>query len=537
MTEHDPTGTRSSHRAGWRQWLGLLLLVLPMLALATDLTVLFLAMPSIAGDLSPGTSQMLWIVHVYGFFIGGFLITMGRLGDRVGRRRLLLIGTAAFGILSLIAAYSVSAEMLIVVRALLGIAGATLMPSAYSLLRNLFHHPRQLRFAIAAMMAAFGGGTALGPVLGGVLLEFFWWGSVFLVNLPPLMLLLVLGPLLLPEFREPSGHRLDLASVALSLGAILGIIFGIQEMAEHGIHIGYLVAITAGVGLAVLFIRRQLRLPDPLLDLRLFRNRRFTASLAAVLMLGIGTVGGFYLFTQYLQWVAGLSPLTAGLWTVPFSLATVLGMLVAPALSRWLRPAYVIGGGLLVSAVGLTGAAVLTTTGSVTWIAASYSLGAIGQGAATALLSDLIIATAPLAQAGSAASMQEVSGELGVALGIAFGGGAGMLVYRATLTDSVPPAVPQESADTARSSVAEALEVAGALPGAVGSELLQVIEEAFTRALQVGFGFGAVAVTVVAVLILVVLGRYQANRYTDGDGPSQSEPATAETTGEPAARR
>src|SRR5512145_1867116 len=221
-------------RAGRKEWLGLAVLALACVVYAMDLTVLHLAVPTLSEDLKPTSSQLLWIVDIYGFMVAGALITMGTLGDRIGRRRLLMIGAAAFGVASVIAAFSTSAGMLIATRALLGLAGATLAPSTLSLIRNMFHDPDQRRVAIGVWVTSYSVGGAIGPLLGGILLQYFWWGSVFLIGVPVMVLLLAVGPVLLPEFRDPRAGRLDLASAALSLGAVLAAIWGLKRIAEHG---------------------------------------------------------------------------------------------------------------------------------------------------------------------------------------------------------------------------------------------------------------------------------------------------------------
>jgi MFS transporter, DHA2 family, multidrug resistance protein len=278
-------------RAGRREWLGLALLALPTMVIGLDLTVLHLAVPSLSADLQPGSSQLLWITDIYGFMIAGLLITMGTLGDRVGRRRLLIIGAAAFGLASVLAAYSTSAEMLIATRALLGITGATLMPSTLSLISNMFKDPKQRAFAIAAWMINFMLGGAIGPLAGGILLEHFWWGSVFLIGVPVMAIVVVLARVLLPEYRNPGAGRMDLPSVALSLVAILGLIYGIKELAKDGVGLAPGVAIGAGLLVGVAFLGRQRSLRDPLIDLSLFRSRRFTGALT-VLVLGTVALGG-----------------------------------------------------------------------------------------------------------------------------------------------------------------------------------------------------------------------------------------------------
>src|ERR671910_1308689 len=319
------TTTTPPAKAGRREWLGLAVLTLACLLYVMDLTVLHLAVPAISRDLQPSSAQLLWIIDIYGFLVAGSLITMGTLGDRIGRRRLLMIGAAAFGVASVLAALSASAEMLIATRALLGVAGATLAPSTLSLIRNMFLDPRQRTVAISIWITSFSVGGAIGPLLGGLVLEFFWWGAVFLLAVPVMALLLALGPFLLPEFRDPEAGRLDLTSAALSLAAVLAVIFGLKQIAQGGVSLVPVMFIVAGLALGVVFQRRQLKLADPFIDLRLFLTPAFTASLATY---GFGiflVFGGFLFLPQYLQLVLGLSPLEAGLWTLPWALGFVVG--------------------------------------------------------------------------------------------------------------------------------------------------------------------------------------------------------------------
>src|SRR5688572_923997 len=290
-----------------------------------DLTVLNLAVPQLSADLRPSSSQLLWIVDIYGFLIAGALITMGTLGDRIGRRRLLLIGAVAFGAASVLAAFSTSAVMLIAARAVLGVAGATLMPSTLSLIRNMFHDPIQRTAAIGVWTTSFSVGGIIAPLLGGLLLEYFWWGSVFLVGVPVMLVLLAVGPVLLPEFRDPDAGRIDLVSAALSLLAILAVISGVKRIAEDGV--GWLPAVSIAVGLAIgtVFMHRQRRLAYPLIDLQLFRAPAFSAALITNMLSFFVMFGAFYFVAQYLQLVLGLSPWRAGLWTVASSAVFIVG--------------------------------------------------------------------------------------------------------------------------------------------------------------------------------------------------------------------
>ncbi|MEW5961552.1 MAG: MFS transporter, partial [Chloroflexota bacterium] len=343
----------SPAKAGRREWIGLAVLMLPTLLIVMDLTVLHLAVPHLSAALQPSSTQLLWIVDIYGFMIAGSLITMGTLGDRIGRRKLLLMGAAAFGLASVLAAFSTNAEMLIAARAVLGVAGATLMPSTMSLIRNMFHNERERTVAIGIWVSGFSAGSAIGPLVGGFLLEHFWWGSVFLLGVPVMAVLLVTGPLLLPEHRDPQPGRFDLLSAGMSLAAVLLVIYGLKQVAENGL--GWLPTLSVGVGLVIglAFVHRQRRLADPLIDLRLFRTPAFSASLATY-TLGIFAAFGTFLFiAQYLQLVLGLSPLQAGLWSVPGAIAFIITSNLAPRLGQRVRPAVMVAGGLGLAAIGL----------------------------------------------------------------------------------------------------------------------------------------------------------------------------------------
>ena len=512
-------------KAGTREWVGLAVLALACVVYAMDLTVLHLAVPSLSADLKPSSAQLLWIIDIYGFMVAGALITMGTLGDRIGRRRLLLIGAVAFGLASLLAAFSTSADMLIASRALLGIAGATIAPSTLSLIRNMFHDPHQRTVAIGVWIMSYSLGGAIGPLLGGVLLEFFWWGSVFLLAVPVMAMLLVLGPLLLPEFRDPDAGRLDLLSAALSLVAVLAVVYGLKQIAQDGLGTLAILSILAGLAVGVGFVRRQKGLSDPLIDLRLFRVPAFSASLA-VYTLGILVLFGAFLFIfQYLQLVAGLSPFRAGLWTLPSFGSFIVGSMLAPAIVRRVAPAYVMAAGLAIGAVGFavltqvqadSGLAVLVT-GSVIF--------SLGLAPLFTLTNDLIIGAAPPERAGAASAISETGAELGGALSIAILGTLGTAVYRSQVDDGIPAGVAPDQADTARDTLGGAVAVSEELPASLATDVLDAARDAFTLGLQAAALASAAVAAATAAVTILFLRRVRAGAV--GEGPSELEDGRA----------
>jgi DHA2 family multidrug resistance protein-like MFS transporter len=494
-------------RAGRREWIGLAVIALPCLLYSMDLTVLYLAVPSLTADLEPSSTELLWITDIYGFMLAGFLITMGTLGDRIGRRRLLLIGAAAFGVGSLLAAFSTSVEMLIVTRALLGLAAATLAPSTLSLIRNMFLDSKQRTFAIAVWTTSFSIGAALGPLLGGLLLEFFWWGSVFLVAVPVMLLLLALGPRLLPEYRDPEAGRLDLLSAGLSVLAVLALVYGLKEIAAGGLEGWPLLSIVLGLGVGLLFVRRQQTLADPLIDLRLFRSRTFSTALVAITSTFAVMFGIFLFIAQYLQLVLGYSPLEAGLWTAPSSLGFIAGAMLSSVLVRMLRPAFVIAGGLVLAAVGLALLAQLGSDSSVALVVVASVILSLGVAAPVTLLTDLIVGCVPPERAGVASGISETGSELGGALGIAVLGSIGVAVYRNELVDVVPAGVAPELSEESKDTLGGALEAAERLPDALGTTLLDAAQEAFALGLQVAALTSAAVALGAAALVALMLRR------------------------------
>jgi len=426
-------------KAGRREWIGLAVIALPCLVYSMDLTVLNLALPEISRDLAPSSTQLLWIVDIYGFLVAGALITMGTLGDRIGRRRLLLIGAAAFAAASVLAAFATSAELLIAARALLGLAGATLAPATMALIFSMFGDERERKVAIGVWIASYSAGAAVGPLLGGVLLEFFWWGSVFLIALPVMVMLLLVGPRLLPESRNPDAGRLDLRSAALSIAAVLAVIFALKRTATDGFDGTAAATLVLGLALGAVFVHRQGRLEDPLIDIELFRRRAFSAAVMTNLLGFLAAFGLFMLVAQYLQLVLGMSPLEAGLWSLPSSAGFIAGAIMAPTLFPGVRPAYVIGGGLALAALGFL---VISQAGGVGVIVAGSTIFALGLSPVAGMSTELIVGSAPPERSGAASGISETSAEFGGALGIALLGSLGTAVYRSQMADAVPEGVP-----------------------------------------------------------------------------------------------
>ncbi|WP_280444429.1 MFS transporter [Nocardia brasiliensis] len=482
-----PTGSETPPRAGTREWAGLSVLALALLLLAVDATVLDLAVPAISADLAPTTPQLLWIIDVYSFVLAGLLVMMGNLGDRIGRRRLLLIGAAGFGVASLLAAWAVSPEMLIGARVLQGVAGATLMPATLGLIRSMFLDPRQRTVAIAVWSAMAGGGAAAGPLLGGWLLEHFWWGSVFLVNLPVMLVLIGLGPFLIPESRDPNPGRFDLASAGLSMLALVPIVYAVKETAAHGFAVTTTLVAVVGAIAGVLFVRRQRTLAQPMLDLKLFALPRFRTAVLTNLLAVFALAGVLFFGSQYLQLVLGRTPLQAGLLLLPGLAMSVVASLAAAWLVRRMAPGRVLGGALTVAAIGSALFLWLgpdAATSTTPFILGFLFIGA-GVGVALTVSADLVVSSAPAERAGAAAAVSETAYETGIALGVAVLGSVVMAIFRNGLDLSH---VPSDQVGVASESLGAATAFAQQLPESVAGAFLASVHEAFVS----GIHFAAV---------------------------------------------
>ena len=504
MSQENPlaAATPSAAKAGRREWIGLAVIALPCMLYSMDLTVMNLALPALSRALKPSSAQLLWIVDVYGFLLAGSLITMGMLGDRIGRRRLLLIGAGAFEVASLMAAFSTSATMLIITRGLLGIAGATLAPSTLSLIRNMFGDSRERTFAIGIWTTSFSVGAAIGPLAGGLLLQHFWWGSAFLIGAPVMLSLLLLGPSLLPEFRAENAARIDWISAGLSALGVLPIIYGIKHAALGGSALGSALYVLAGLAIGVVFVRRQLGLAEPLFDVSLFGVPRFGISVATNSLTMFVCFGIFLLIAQYLQQVLGLSPLAAGLCTIPSAFGFIAGSLLSSQLVKRFPAPRVVAGSLFVVGVGALLLSQVQVHSPAAFVIVASLVLALGTSPAITLSTDLIVSTAPPERAGAASAVSETGAEFGGALGLALLGTVGAAVYRYRMQGELPAG----SAHNARETLSDALAASTRLLPGDAAALVERARQSFTDGLHAAALIGALLAFASAVLVLTRLG-------------------------------
>lgn len=482
--------------------MALAVLTLPVFIISMDATILGFAVPSLSETLGPTSSQLLWIIDIYSFVLAGLLVTMGALGDRIGRRKLLMFGAAGFSIASVLAAFSTSPEMLIAARAMLGVAGATLMPATLSLIRNVFTDARERQTAIAAWASAFAFGSALGPIAGGLLLEHFWWGSVFLVGVPITTMLLVIAPRLVPESKDPAPGPFDLASAVLSLATMLPVVYAVKTFAEHGPSTVAVATAVVGVSAGCLFVRRQLRLTDPMIDVTLFEVSRFRMAVSGDLVSAFGLAGSLFFLTQYLQLVVGMSPLRAGVQLLPAAFAAVVFTLAAPVLARRFGAFTVLAVGLALSGVGFAMLTQVTAEGSVAMTTIAVIVINAGLGATMTVVVDAILTAIPPERAGAGASVSETAIELGVALGTAVLGSIAAAIYRDGFTDL--DGVPAEAIEVSKDTLGAALATADDLGGDVGAALRVAADAAFVEGFHAAALTAAIAMMVVAAWALRV---------------------------------
>ncbi|MFI9646928.1 MFS transporter [Streptomyces sp. NPDC052040] len=474
------------------RWLALAVLVLAVLLVAVDATVLGLATPYISEDLEPSGTQLLWIGDVYSFVIAGLLVSMGSLGDRIGRKRILLGGAMAFGLISVLNAYAGSAETMILARALLGVAGATLMPATLALIRNIFTDPRERSLAVGIWGATASAGTAVGPITGGFLLEHFWWGSVFLINVPVMVVLVLVGIRTLPESRNPNPGPWDLISVGLSLVGMVGVVYAVKEAAAEGLTWPSVATGLLGAAALAGFVRRQLTMPVPLLDMRLFRRRGFSGAVLADLLTVLGMSGLVFFLSQYLQLVQGRRPFEAGLAELPAAVGAVAAGLVAGTAARRFSVRAVVSAGLAAVGLALAALTLLDRATGYPLIGGALLVVGVGAGLSFTVTADVILSSVPKDQAGAASAVSETAYELGAALGIALLGSIMTGIYRGFTAPAGTP-------DAAHESLGGAVEVARHLPTDTAEALLSSAREAFVEGLRLATGAGAVVLLATAV--------------------------------------
>jgi MFS transporter, DHA2 family, multidrug resistance protein len=500
-------------KATARSWIGLAVLVLPLLLITIDGTVLILGLPAISAELSPTGVEQLWMIDIYSLVLAGLLVAMSTVGDRFGRRRNLLIGAVVFATASVAGALATSPWMLIGARALLGVGGAIMMPSTLSLVRNMFLDRQQRRYAMAAWAAMASVGAAVGPIVGGWVIETFSWQAAFLMNIPVMLLLLILGPLLLPESRNPGLHKIDILSVVLSFAGMIGVVYAIKTLTGgKEIALG-IAALVLGLTAVTLFVDRQLRLTAPLLDVRLFKVRYFRGAVIADLLSIFAMVGALVALIQYLQLVLSLNPIQASIWLIPQAIFAATAAFVAAVVVKRLLPAYVITAGLLIAAIGFGLTNLLSPTSSPALIAASLALVSLGAGIGLALSNDIIMSSVKPERAGQAAATSETAYEIGTTMGTAVLGGILVAWYTRVVTAGTDALdLPRSIAERASSTMAEALLVAAEVGGDDGASILEIAELAFTEAIIVAGMAGAGIMVLTAIWALATLRGAAANK-------------------------
>lgn len=489
-----PVAQPAASRATWREWAALATLMLPLLLIAIDNTVLNFALPQISLEFTANAALLLWIVDAYPLVLAGLLVTMGSLGDRLGRRRMLLIGSTGFAVVSALAAFAPTGEMLVAARAVLGFFGAMLMPATLSIIRNIFTDRDQRRVAIAIWAAAFAAGAAFGPLVGGLLLDRYDWGSVFLIAVPVLIPALIFIPLFVPESKDPAPGPVALLDPALSIATLAPIVFSIKSLAHHGVNSSALGALVLGLAAGAWFIYRQLRGRYPMLDLRLFSSPSFTGSVLSNLLAVFSLIGFLYFAAQHLQLVLELRPLEAGLVFLPGALAMVVAGLIVVPVARRIPGHRIVASSLLLSASGYVVVVVFAQGASALVIGSAFVILALGLGGVETLTNDNIIAAVPPHKAGAASAISETAYEIGAVLGTAVLGTILATSYRTTI--QLPDGLTLEQRAVAGETLGGAVSVADDLPPAAAHALLDSAHHAFDS--------GAVMTGVVAVVVMTL---------------------------------
>jgi len=488
----------------------LLVLCLSLLIVVIDNTILNTALPTLARVLHAGTSSLQWITDAYTLCFAGLLIPAGALGDRYGRRRSLVGGLVVFAAGSALAAFSSGSGVLIAARVIMGLGAAFVMPATLSILNAVFP-PKERPQAIAAWSAVTGAGVVIGPTLGGLLLSHFWWGSVFLINLPLAALALIGVLLTVPETAEPSRQRFDLLGVVLIAGSLFALVDAIIEAPDRGwTAITTLAEIAAGLVALAVFAGWELRIRNPLIDLRVFRNRAFSAAAGSVTVVFFALFGSLFVLTQYLQLVLGYSPLAAGVRALPFALATAALSPVSPLLAKRFGTRVVIPAGMVLMGIGLLDFATAGVHTSYPPLAIAVAIMGAGMGLVMAPASNTIMTTVPAHQAGAGSAINDTIREVGGALGVAIVGSLSAAVYRSHLTSLLAGAhVPAAMTHVATGSVAAANAVGTQVGGAGGHQLVAAAHSAFVTSMADGMRVAAavVALSALASFFALATGR------------------------------
>ncbi|BCK72195.1 MFS transporter [Streptomyces libani subsp. rufus] len=500
----------------------LIVLCVSLLFVALDTTILYVAVPSVTEDLRPGPVELLWIVDVYPLIAASLLILFGTLGDRVGRRRVLLLGYGLFGLASAAAALAPNPQILMVARALLGIGGAMIMPATLSILRQVFPDRRERAVAIGVWSAVAAVGAAVGPVLGGFLVENFWWGSVFLINIPMMAAMLLIGRWLLPESRGERNGPWDVIGAIVAALGVLGIVLGVKRIGSGTAVVGptTLLPIVLGVLLLVLFVRRQRRRKDPLIDVRLFARPAFGTSVGCIVLAMLALVGLQLIAVQYLQLVLGLSPLETGLRMLPLVFAAMAAGLTGSKMLQVLGPRAMVSLGFVLTAVAVLCLTAMSSQDCLWLLSLGFVL--LGFGFQSTLFGayESMLSEAPAEQSGGAAAIGETSYQLGAGIGVALLGSVMNAAYAPGLNHV--EGVPARASASAAHSLGEAYKVAAGLDGAARAALREAARDSFVRGLHV---------TLVASAVLLLVGAGIALRL-----PRRAADSTerAEADGEPA---
>lgn len=501
------------HRAksGFREWGALAALMLPVLLVSVNNTALSFALPAISKGLHPSAAQLLWVIDVYPLVLAALLIPMGSMGDRIGRRRMLMIGSSGFGVISLLAAFAPTAAWLVAARVGIAVFGSMLLPATLSVIRTVFHDERRRQIAIAIWTAGFSAGAALGPIAGGFLLNHFWWGSIFLLAVPVLVAFLVAAPLLLPESRDPNPGPVDPTSIVLAVLTMAPVVYGIKALATGGSVLHGVLFMALGVLCGVLFARRQVTKDYPMLDLRFFRSSRFSGGLSVNLMAEFAIIGFLIILTQHLQVVSGKDPMSAGLLMVPGMVLAIVSGLAAAGFAKAVGLRAAVISGLLLIAAGFF-IVFFTDQQDTMWPAliGFYAI-STGVGLATTLSTDLVVSSVPEAKVGAASAVSETGYEVGAVLGTAVLGGLTTAFYQAHL--DLPAVVDPATAQAARETLGGAADVAQASPH--GQLIMDSATAAFSSGMQWSALVGGVIVTVVGLVLARVLRADRKVRFHD----------------------